>query len=863
MGGDSAVARDCFPKTTHWCYVLLVVAVAAAVTPAFSLALPPPLRKNDCCGFHPRRQRTAQTRTTRMQRQMLKRDAETPSLVRRKRRLVWHRNRDLRFHDHPFYGGGDRGVPTTSVFVFDEPAPVAGKGGAIGSDPFVPTRPSTCLPGDWGTVPNLGPHGMRVLLESVEDLRRQSFLPKRPQGQSQSQPQPEQPLVVRRGPTVPVLMGLLEELVTLDESNESSECEYEYEVCWNEEPGWHELELSGAVRDAILDRYGKGGCEPSSYGGKTHKRKQVVVTLRTALSCTLYHPDDLPGAGSWTPMSKKEKRRLENQRKRQKQLLRRGGGGKDPPGSLPSEGLPGAAKAPRTTGPHDLVDLSVERWSGMPRIMGDFRRIARERAGVRACDSHSSDALGAARDAVLHGADTDARVRSGDAATKEPPEAAGGGIDPGPMPTLESLLEPLLLYVGDGEDYDHGKKPILGLPPAVIREACYNSIRIHQKNRGESPAGRGSPAEAGVANTTTTMIGGETAALKHLSDFCNHHLHRAERSLACVDDHQSSHLGQYLAFGCLSPRTVVGVADAAIAKRRQAQGGNDGGEPHPGSGETRKNHNKNNDSDNASRVRGHNARENDGTWLVSHMTMRDFFLYTCLASGKKFYRLEGIPISQKQAAAMEWKPFFPEPQTRTPTPHGHKRGSTPLPPSPTRSGKEPSEALDLWRAWATGTTGLPLVDAGMRELLATGYTSNRVRQNAASVLAKDLALDWRAGAEWFQFLLADHCVAANWGNWLYFSGVGPDPKQRHFCTVSQALKYDPSGAYVRKWLPSLRDPPEREEGREGVREGVRHPDFHLRPWDFDGSWPTPIVDPDSQYTWRELERLKTTGRLTE
>jgi deoxyribodipyrimidine photo-lyase len=61
--------------------------------------------------------------------------------------------------------------------------------------------------------------------------------------------------------------------------------------------------------------------------------------------------------------------------------------------------------------------------------------------------------------------------------------------------------------------------------------------------------------------------------------------------------------------------------------------------------------------------------------------------------------------------------------------------------------------------WACGETGLPLVDAGMKELITTGYTSNRVRQNMASVLTKDLNLDWRLGAEWYQLCLEDNCVA--------------------------------------------------------------------------------------------------------
>jgi deoxyribodipyrimidine photolyase len=167
----------------------------------------------------------------------------------------------------------------------------------------------------------------------------------------------------------------------------------------------------------------------------------------------------------------------------------------------------------------------------------------------------------------------------------------------------------------------------------------------------------------------------------------------------------------------------------------------------------------------------------------------------------------------------------------------------------------------LWIQWATGVTGLPLVDAALREMIQTGYCSNRVRQNAASVLAKDLGIDWRAGAEWFQFLLCDHCVGANWGNWLYFAGVGNDPKNRHFRTVSQALKYDKDGAYVKKWLPELTEII--ATMKTPLPLDVRN-ELHLRPWDFvteTNLWKQPIVSPDTQYTWHDLERLKRKGQL--
>ncbi|KNC55829.1 cryptochrome DASH [Thecamonas trahens ATCC 50062] len=105
-------------------------------------------------------------------------------------------------------------------------------------------------------------------------------------------------------------------------------------------------------------------------------------------------------------------------------------------------------------------------------------------------------------------------------------------------------------------------------------------------------------------------------------------------------------------------------------------------------------------------------------------------------------------------------------------------------------------------AWAAGTTGIPLVDANMRELLATGYMSNRGRQIVASVLTKNMRVDWRRGAAWFEAQLIDHDVALNYGNWAYVAGVGADPRpDRYFNVAKQAATYDPDGAYQATWLP--------------------------------------------------------------
>jgi len=100
-----------------------------------------------------------------------------------------------------------------------------------------------------------------------------------------------------------------------------------------------------------------------------------------------------------------------------------------------------------------------------------------------------------------------------------------------------------------------------------------------------------------------------------------------------------------------------------------------------------------------------------------------------------------------------------------------------------------------------GQTGHDWIDAGMRELAATGYLSNRMRQNVASYLIHDLGCDWRAGASWFEHCLIDFDVYSNQGNWLYLSGRGTDARaNRRFNPDVQAEQYDPDGVYRRTWV---------------------------------------------------------------
>jgi len=102
--------------------------------------------------------------------------------------------------------------------------------------------------------------------------------------------------------------------------------------------------------------------------------------------------------------------------------------------------------------------------------------------------------------------------------------------------------------------------------------------------------------------------------------------------------------------------------------------------------------------------------------------------------------------------------------------------------------------------WTTGKTGDPLVDANMKELVATGFMSNRGRQNVASYLVHDMGIDWRAGAAFFEKHLIDYDPASNYGNWLYNAGRGNDPRPfRKFNTKMQAERYDPKGEFVETW----------------------------------------------------------------
>jgi deoxyribodipyrimidine photo-lyase len=112
-----------------------------------------------------------------------------------------------------------------------------------------------------------------------------------------------------------------------------------------------------------------------------------------------------------------------------------------------------------------------------------------------------------------------------------------------------------------------------------------------------------------------------------------------------------------------------------------------------------------------------------------------------------------------------------------------------------------------FKAWCTGQTGYPIVDAGMRELNATGYMHNRVRMIVASFLSKDLLIDWRWGERYFARKLLDYEMASNVGGWQWAAGCGTDaaPYFRIFNPEAQTKKFDPDLRYIKKWVPEYAD----------------------------------------------------------
>lgn len=184
-------------------------------------------------------------------------------------------------------------------------------------------------------------------------------------------------------------------------------------------------------------------------------------------------------------------------------------------------------------------------------------------------------------------------------------------------------------------------------------------------------------------------------------------------------------------------------------------------------------------------------------WLLFELRWRDYFQFQFAKHGASYFQPGGI-----RDRSIDWR----------------------------------HEEADFQR-WVDGRTGFPLVDAAMRELAASGYQSNRSRQNAASFLANTLGIDWRWGAAYYESQLLDYDVASNYGNWAYLAGVGTDSRDRAFDVRWQAATYDPDAEYVSHWLPELAELPPAQ-----AQEPWRLTDEEREAYGI--AYPDPMVDPD-------------------
>ncbi|CAJ1943377.1 unnamed protein product [Cylindrotheca closterium] len=668
--------------------------------------------------------------------------AESNSRRRRRRRLIWHR-RDLRLHDNELYaiynelnsinsspnhnkGDDAEGCDHNESLSFE----------CISLFIFDPKyfhpQPSLACPKEYDTI-WCGPHATQATIEAVHGLRQKL----RSIGGE---------LLVRTGDPTSLVPQLADEIKA-------------DEIVFGEEPGTYERAVAQQLQQHHY-------WNQNPWGSYDDSPPSSSLELKSVIGYTLFHPNDLPtDPDQWSKLAHPKQQTSKKKQKNKKKAVQQ---------TRPSN---------PTTAFGNRVDVSPERFKGICRIMGDFRKAARSSAKVR----------------PLYQTPTKLNIPS-----------TAANMESGTIPTLNELMAPAL----------KSERPIMGMERDLL-VAVVDRITLDRESQREAIADKDSSRQVDngpPAGHSSRPKRTEDAALQRLDDFISSgRAAVADRSRADVatNDH-SSRFSVHLALGTLSPRAIYW---------RVVQ--------------------QNDDEEHAS-----------CQWLASHLEMRDFFLYTAFANDKYLFSTKGIPRSNKRKQPPNSKNRKNQKNSKNvilKEDVGDANESSQI------IWKSPAVYKSTWIRWATGNTHFPLIDAAMRELMTTGYCSNRVRQNVASFLTKDLQMDWRAGAEWFQFWLEDHCVGANYGNWLYFSGVGPDPKNRHFRSLSQMKKYDrhyndaPSGSYVQKWVPEL------------LCDGSSdNPETLFRPWDFNvPGFEDPIVDPTSQYIWQDAQRLAETGNLLE
>ena len=179
------------------------------------------------------------------------------------------------------------------------------------------------------------------------------------------------------------------------------------------------------------------------------------------------------------------------------------------------------------------------------------------------------------------------------------------------------------------------------------------------------------------------------------------------------------------------------------------------------------------------------VKSNESTyWLKFELLWREYFKWIGAKFGNKIFLLEGMKDNENLERI-----------------YGKDKENL-------KKHFQNEQNKKLFDKWKTAKTGIPFIDANMKELNETGFMSNRGRQNVASFLVKDLKLDWRWGASYFETKLIDYDVTSNWANWAYVAGVGNDPREnRYFNIIKQAKDYDENGDFVKHWLPQLSDVP--------------------------------------------------------
>ena len=309
---------------------------------------------------------------------------------------------------------------------------------------------------------------------------------------------------------------------------------------------------------------------------------------------------------------------------------------------------------------------------------------------------------------------------------------------------------------------------------------------------------RSDPIPADPRIDAVLPAAGESAARRRLDEFVADGLDAYDKERNFADQPGTSRISTYLRWGALHPRTVLGrlPGSAGAGAFRSAGAG-------------------------AFRSAGAEAFRSAGAEAFRlELAWREFYA--------------DVLFDRPDSARHHWKRTF-DAMTYATGPRAATRAE----------------------AWEAGRTGFPIVDAGMRQLRGEGWVHNRVRMIVASFFLKDLHLPWTLGARHFMAHLVDADLASNQHGWQWVNGSGTDaaPYFRVFNPVSQGAKFDPSGAYVRRWVPELRGVPTRAihdparlaelRGRLDAPKGLR-------------DYPEPIVD-HSHERVEALRRYQVTG----